>query len=217
MASRVLCPLSFVLCGWLAGCNSLGSNQNSGPVMGDPLKGEFGPRGVPPPKTPTPYKKTSAGLEAVPPIPSANSAGSTAALAGNTGLKGGRPLWIGDGLARNDPARGMVAANGVALRRPEPIVQEVPLDGPRPGPVPNVVQPVGGTNTGPAPSYDQLQAQLRDRGVIFQKVDPVPEGVKVSCIVPNRANPMVNRCLEATARDYAAAVQALIQQVDQQR
>jgi hypothetical protein len=194
----------------LAGCNSLGMNAKQGPVMGDPLLGEFGPKGVPPAKTLTPYQKTSAGP--VPPIPTANSATSTAALAG------GRPLSINGGgfAAASQPAGTLTGSGGIILRPPEaiPSVQEVPLDTHRPGG--NTGLPASTWNS-QIPSYQQLQDQLRARGVTFQKADPVADGVKLTCIVPNRLNPQVNRFYEATARDYAAAVQAVVQQIDQQK
>jgi hypothetical protein len=63
---------------------------------------------------------------------------------------------------------------------------------------------------------DALQAQLKQRGVTWQHQEPVADGVKFVCAVPNRHNPDINRIFEATASTYAAAVRAVLQQIDSQ-
>ena len=46
------------------------------------------------------------------------------------------------------------------------------------------------------------------------KKEDTSEGVRVSCYVPQRANPANLRYLETVAPDYGTALQALVQQID---
>jgi hypothetical protein len=76
-----------------------------------------------------------------------------------------------------------------------------------------VVQTVGASSGAvPSVSNDSLDKQLQDRGVINQKVDQVPDGVKLTCYVGRPGGGF--RILEATALDYNRAAQAIIQQID---
>jgi hypothetical protein len=101
---------------------------------GDPLFGEYYPKGangqpMPPPVPPA--QKTSA--VGVPPYPAANSAGSTAAIAANTdaaGLPGGRNLAINEKsaptwtLTNNNGTGATASAPGTRT----PVVQPIPRD-----------------------------------------------------------------------------------------
>jgi hypothetical protein len=76
-----------------------------------------------------------------------------------------------------------------------------------------VVQTVGlSSNAIPSASTDTLGKQLQDRGVINQKVDPVPGGVKLTCYVGRPGGGF--RILEDTAADYNSAALRIIQQID---
>jgi hypothetical protein len=62
-----------------------------------------------------------------------------------------------------------------------------------------------------------LQGTLQARGAIGLTKEEVPEGVRVSCFVPQRGNAANLHYLETVAHDYGAALQAILQQVDQQQ
>jgi hypothetical protein len=236
----------------IAGCNSAPHNH-----AGDPLFGEYypkGPNGQPmPPPTPSTQKTAAAG---VPPYPSNNSATSTAAIAGNTNLPGARNLSInektGTGWALTNSTNS--GAANVAPGTGTPVVQPIPRD--TTGPVAaNVGQSgsaapasnqlaVANLATTPTtgntiiatgaltPSADTsrqnatpvtpmgivtpdiLQGTLQGKGALALKKENVPEGVRVSCYVPQKANPANLRYLETVAPDYATGLQALLQQID---
>jgi hypothetical protein len=108
----------------ITGCSHTAQNHT-----GDPLYGEYYPKGpngqpMPPPSTPT--KTSSLG---VPPYPASNSGTSTAALA--VGLPGSKALAINDTNTTNVPAT-LTNGNGVAPYVPAgnrpPLVQPIPRD-----------------------------------------------------------------------------------------
>src|SRR5262249_48719736 len=212
----------------LPGC----SGTNQGHLAGDPLVGEFGlkqpgPSSPPPPPPP----KSQAG---VPPIPSAQFSSSPAALAAGP-LPGARPLAI-DGSGQGGtiiPA----SANGATLK---PIVLPVPRESATNAPT--VVPAVGATpTTNPAtnapinaaanapinaptnspsvapqsqPVPDAvLLDRLKTRGVLYHKVDTLPEGIRLSVIVATPGQPDTQRVLEATDRDFNSAAQAILQKL----
>ena len=43
----------------------------------------------------------------------------------------------------------------------------------------------------------------------------MPDGIRFTCIVPNRVNPESSKIYEATARDLVTAIQAILVQIDQ--
>jgi hypothetical protein len=236
----------------IAGCNSAPHNH-----AGDPLFGEYypkGPNGQPmPPPAPSTQKTAAAG---VPPYPLNNSATSTAAIAGNTSLTGARNLSIneqtGAGWALTNTAN-----SGAASAAPStgtPVVQPIPRDttGPvaaspgqsgSPAPVSNqlaaanlaatsttgnTIIPTGALtpsaetsrqNAAPATPMgvvtpEILQGTLQGKGALALKKENIPEGVRVSCYVPQKANPANLRYLETVAPDYTTGLQALLQQID---
>jgi hypothetical protein len=145
-------------------------------------------------------------------------------------LQGGRALlaiddknkspvggWQGPGSVT--PTSGQAGAGPVQLQRPEPMVD--PVQRPTPVPLPPA-GPTGVTPTAYIPTpgsmaeNEQLQAQLKTRGVTWQNQQVVPEGIKFTCAVPNRHNPDINRLYEATAGDLGSAVRAVLQQIDAQ-
>jgi hypothetical protein len=111
------------------------------------------------------------------------------------------------GTLTNGPAPG----TNVQLQRPEAVVDPVQRPIPVPLPLASSVPSSG------APSNEQLQAVLKQRGVTFQHQEAVAGGIKLTCAVPNRNNPDINRFYEATAADYVGAVQAVLRQIDAQQ
>jgi hypothetical protein len=76
-------------------------------------------------------------------------------------------------------------------------------------------QPAGSYAHG-TPTSEMLQQQLRARGVVWQKLETLPDGrVCFTCVVPNRYNPESPREIDATARDYVTAIQAALVKIDQ--
>jgi hypothetical protein len=222
---------------FLAACGCSTTNKNKG----DPLMGEFGPKGeVKPPAT-----KTSSNQ--VPPIPTASSGVNNSNLAAGT-LPGSRNLAITQPQANADPGPGSLTAGSkdnanAVLARPEPVIQPVPRDiqssvvpasnwdkgqkppqsdplltqqppaGPPPGQQPAAVNPLPPGQ----PPADPLQVQLKSRGVSWQRAENVAGGVKFSCLVPNPQNPQVSRAYEAIGPDYPAAVRAVLWEIDNRK
>jgi hypothetical protein len=176
----------------------------------DPLLGVKPPQvnPVPPTTGANPGSQSRAG---VPPIPGATSGGSTAALAS---LPNGRPLAINNGQPSPAPQNVSTA----------PTVQPIPREAPptpgllttgawgqqTPAITPNLPSSTGDHST------DGAFAPLQARGASAHFVEAIPEGVHLRVLVPNRGDAGA-RVYEARARDTATAVQAVVQQIDQQR
>jgi hypothetical protein len=186
-----------------AGCNSTSNTK----AKQDPLVGDIHPPANP--NNPfAPQPPANAHQNGVPPVPTTQGPVTNAALAS---IAGSRPLAIGDatqaGLRTAQPA-GYVAPASTG----RPRVVALPRD-PAAPPVLNT-----GSVAANQATTDVLQAQLRARGVLFQKVDAVPEGgIKFSCLVPSPSNPESHQFYEAIAADYPSAVQAVIVQIDRQK
>ena len=222
---RVWLPFGLFLLA-TAGCNTPKSHS------GDPLFGEYypkGPNGQPMPPPSQGAKTTSAAPgSGVPAYPANNSASSTASIAANSNLPGGRSLAINETQPPNWTLTNTSNSNGP---RPSagPVVQPIPRETPGPGQVNagnngiirtgswsnnqqgNPVPPMGATTP------EVLQGTLQARGAVGLKQENVPEGVRVSCFVPSPANRANFRYLETTGRDSVTALQALLVQIDQQR
>ena len=65
-----------------------------------------------------------------------------------------------------------------------------------------------------AAADDQAVKTLQSRGVLQQKVDTVPEGVRLTCYIPRGPEGGL-RALEVTAADYISAAQTMLQQLEQ--
>jgi hypothetical protein len=102
------------------------------------------------------------------------------------------------------------------LHNPEPIGEPVAKH--NAAPASGVTQASALTSGGQVLSvYDQLQGQLKARGVAWQRQETWKDGFKFTCQIPNPANPHVHRTYEATAGDYLAAIQAVLEQMDRER
>lgn len=197
-----------LLAGLALACMSLsaaGCKMGDNKPKDDPLLGIKPPNvnPVPPTTGANPGAQSSRGVR--PPIPSATSAGSTAALAS---LPGARQLSI------NEPSGPAPTPKSSGV----PNVQPIPRDAPStPGLLTTGLATPAVTPKLPPPSNVDVFAPLQARGALGRKVEQIPEGVRLTVLVPNRAETGAVRIYEATARDSAAAVQAIVQQIDQQR
>ena len=189
----------------LAGCTSA-TNQVA---SSDPLFGDVQPRVA----TPTPVAPQQTQAPSAPPPATSRLNSTNAALASAGPLQGARPtLAINDSRTPSTPPNtgSQLAAN---TKPTQPTVMPLPKqDAP-----PTVFAPTGkGQPTTPAPA-NELELALKQRGVLFQKVDNVPQGVRFQCIVPSKQNRDVTRVFEATAPDYISAVRAVLKQIDEQK
>src|SRR5262249_54188769 len=177
-------------------------------IKDDPLTGGAVPHPPAPAVAPAGPPRPAA---AVPPLPVATSADSTASLAGGKPLVGGRELGITeprDRLAKNSwKEPGPDKQGGTVLQNPEPVALDpvhrlTVFDG-------NNVPPSGGA------TREQLLAQLSAKGMKDYWEQKYGDGVKFTCTVP-RKNSNRLRQLEAVAGTPVEAVQAVLQQMEQQ-
>ncbi|MCS7044912.1 MAG: hypothetical protein NZO58_01010 [Gemmataceae bacterium] len=198
--------LSVGLCGFCSsasGCKSANRHK----ANDDPLFGVKPPQVSAVPSTSNSLGSPRASL---PPLPQSTSATSNAALAS---LPGSRPLGIAD-----------AGAGWPAPKSTPPNVQPVPRDSPRTPPILTTgawnpepgaaVKTSGGQQSVPT-GGDPALAPLLSRGAVNPKVEPDPEGVRLTVFVPNSASPGAMRIVTATARDLGAAVQAVLRQIDE--
>jgi hypothetical protein len=167
----------------------------------------------------------------VPLTPASLTSGNPATLAG-TSWQGplGRPTPIADNNSSGPPFLPSQATAGSKT-------QQVPeMLGPNPNPrveqVPDVAPPhqnVTPTSSWQLPQSNQpavqtasatqqsaeeiLSKKLQERGVLDQKQEAVPEGVRLTCYL-SRGPSGGLRVLEVTAADYPTAAQAILQQLD---
>jgi hypothetical protein len=202
-----------------AGCsqNATVAQQNH-----DPLHGIMTPPGVPQPGsnakgTQTPLSAPQAQqASGVPVMPTSLTSSNTATLAGKTG----QGAWSRH-LAIDDEGRPVTPKPGFAAPNANPKVELVPdLD-------PNLKPASTGTwqaptipATGGAPAGglsnatdETLFKQLQQRGILQQKQDPAPGGIRLTCYA-SRGPEGGLRIYEVTAADYASAAQAILQQLD---
>ena len=189
-------------CACFALMNGCASNQHS---HGDPLVGEH--KGNPQGASPLAPAKTSSLNPPPPMVPST----SNAVLAANS-LPGSRPLAIQEASWQRDQTPGAVSAVPVVPAKTGggPVVQPVPREG--------QLVPVQMTGWSPSgPTADSPDALLQSRQVLNPQQEKVAEGIRVSGFVRDKVTPNRLHFVEATARDYLTAVQALVQQIDQWR
>jgi hypothetical protein len=202
------CLITVVCLAWV-GC--------SGPerIAGDPLLGRSA--GV----TAAPKPNQTAGIApvpAVPPLPASTTAGSTAALAAGAAstFDGRHNLQIDDTTrpVASNPGWTNPTAGGAVLQRPVPIPgQAAPPASATPAPG-NVALVSGPKVT----SYEQAQAQLTARGVLWQRLEAVAnQQWKFTCAVPNPQNKQISRVYEAQAASGLEAIQAILEQIDKDR
>jgi hypothetical protein len=231
---RKLCPMrkarGFFTWATLGLLAAFGSGCSSTPIasndkMGDPLMGW-----APPPAAPTPPANAAAQAP-VPPIPTTSTSATNASLAAQTQPAplaiGASDSWIRkvDTTAPATTGAGNVPITPVS----QPKVYELPRDdgvAANAGQTPSQpIQPAGSWSaasgppavaTATAPNPDQLKQMLDQRHVVGQKQDVVAGGIHLTCVV-NVPPATSNQIYETTAVDYATAVQAIAQQIDQHR
>jgi hypothetical protein len=216
------------------GCSSTQHAQAPAP---DPILGQRTPPGMP---LPTDSPKADSGAVPTPPqafgpspgtplTPASMTSSNPATLAG-TGWQ--RPL--GQPTPLDDSYHGPPLLPGQGtLGTKTPQVQGAPA--PNPNPKVEQVPDAGTTSTPAAPvtptgswqpttplvhpveaaqptNSELLLKQLQDKGVVNQKQDVVPEGIHLTCYIPRPSGGL--RILEATGADYAAAAQAILQQLN---
>lgn len=204
-----LSSLAFVL--FLPGCAGVNHELTAGI---DPLLG--GPAVRPSAQT---QPQAIAAVTPVPAPPLANSTLSNAALAATSpqAPNTGHDLRIGtpsrnpnDGWAGQQPGASS-KGSGVVLREPEPATPAAPRTDETPA-----YSPVS-LSEAKITSYEQAQAQLAARGVLWQKLEMAGEKNaewKFTCAVPKRQNPKVRRVHVAQAPDALAAIRAVLGQID---
>jgi hypothetical protein len=200
MGPWAFCLLSPVLCLLPVAC----APDDFG-TAGDPLIG--GPP-VRPPYPAAPSASTASTAGVVPPLPATNPTGTPAALTRDTLDPSRSSPRIGDSAA---PAWQGAGGAAVALQAPQPAAGPgAPLQS-KPAPEVQLTSNVS------APTYEQLRAQLRARGVAIIKitVDGTSGETSMSCFVPLKGDPTKQQRYDATrARDEVAAMQALLEQID---
>jgi hypothetical protein len=106
------------------------------------------------------------------------------------------------------PASGPIAPTNVPSM-PTADAPKLPAPPANPGTVRANEEP-----TAPAANpAEAIAKQLKDRGVIYQKLDRAPDGVRLTCYLAREGGGRF-RILETTATDHATAVRAIIKQID---
>lgn len=233
---------SFGLGGFLlTGCSHTPPVTNAAPPP-DPLFGVVPPPPLPngtPGATPTPnaQKPTPSQPQAyqpgmVPPIPTSLASTNNASLAATSGLTPFGRLAMDDSAA---PSRPVAPGQLTSDTRPQPFPTTPSYIPPNANPkvqqVPDVtssgqpITPTGSWEAPPSPpsavltvngaqsNADMLSRRLQERGVVSQKQDPVPEGIRLTCYV-SRGPAGGFRIYEVTAADYPTAAQAILQQIE---
>jgi hypothetical protein len=223
------------------GCSN---TQHATAPPADPLFGVTNPPGMPLPTSAAPAQQTSSlnNQGGVPALPTSNSSTNTATLAAGS-WQGplGRPTPM-DNNASGPPFFTPTPTPGSSTQQvpgspayvppnPNPKVEVVPDIQPA-----NPVTPTSSWQLPPAitpiPTNDakvqpaaaaqpanveaDLSKQLQARGVVDQKRDVVPEGIKLTCYFaqePSGRRPI----LEVTAADYPSAARAMLQELDKRK
>lgn len=220
------------VCGFVAllalpgGCNLM--QRPKAPAEGEPLFGEFHKQTyapAPPPGKTTSSKSADPG--APPSFSPATSTASIGAIAGGDPMMGSHPLGIPNAVAGQNQQAGAWQGTKLTANQPNanlspglraPVVEALPAAPNAVGlPAAGAVAPPPWTNPAAQASYEQLQQQLRARGMTWYRQETWQGGVKFSCSVPNPINPTFDRTYEATARDYQSALQAVLDQIDRDR
>jgi hypothetical protein len=196
------CLLSPLLCLLPAGCAPDDFSSAGDPLVGGPP--------VRPPSAASAGADRATGA-AVPPLPPTNPAASPASLASaNRGpLDPNRPdlrIPSSDGV-------NWQGAGGVALQPPQPVSGgAVPLQ-PKPAPE---LQLAGNVTS---PTFDQLKAQLRGRGVsvINFKTDLATGETTLTCFAPLKNDPSKQQVHTTKAPDEVSAMRAVLDQIDKAR
>lgn len=191
----------------LAGCSS---TQHAATTLGDPLLGPA----PPPAQTTSPLQATTPQNNGLAPIPQSAGLNTNAALASQTPQP--HPLGITQGAGWDRKVDG-APTPGMPVSQPR--VEPVPKDTSITAPSSPAITQTAWTPAAsqPAPTADELEKQLQSRGVT--KHDQVPDGngIRLTVVVQNPANPTAVDTLYTTAPDYPTAVAAIIHEIDAKR
>jgi hypothetical protein len=197
----------------LVGCNQLNPSTTKDP---DPLLGATAAAAPPAAKADL---KAGTPVVAVPPVPDASSVNSTVALTAAIPRKdGAADLRIRNGASNEGsenwarPGATSGEKSAAVLRGPETAVEPAAQrDG---NPVYNTVSQ-GNARQG---DFEQAQAQLAQRGVIWQALQAGERGEwKFTCSIPNPQNPKLRRTYEAQGADYLSAMRAVLEKIDKEQ
>jgi hypothetical protein len=209
-----------------AGCESVPTATQQS--AGDPLLGPAPANG----NQPTPPANAQAWLA---PIPPASGVATNASLAGQSQSLAIGDAATGEGWMRKidgTPASGHAGQVPITpvSQQSTPRVEPVPKDNSftaaptqsfQPAAVAaQSIQPASSwaaSNPPAGPSAEQLKQMLDKCGVTSQQQQNVPGGIQLRCYVASQADPSARQVYETTAVDYATAVQAIVQQIDQHR
>jgi hypothetical protein len=223
------CAVSLVIAS-LTGCSSGPKILTPEKKQPDPILGEVHPQNQPTyapaapldkrpsaggtTGTPTSASRTPVEDPLFPSVPTSN-----AYLASRSGsLPGSRPLAIAD---NKQPGQFQLAGAATPIVRPVPQDPATKKDT-WTAPPSNSTAASGGSFSAPSSSpnnfVDPATALLQSRGVTSQRVEPLADGtVRLTAVVPRRDDPNRQFTYEAVARDFPAAAQAVVQQIDQQK
>lgn len=201
----------------LAGCaNKGGAKANEDPLLGPP--GPLPPAAQAAKAPPQPGFATTSNPVAPPPPPAVGSSPSNAALASGSVSS----MRIPD--PRTPPWQD--TGSGAKLNSiPQGGAQALPTN-PNPPFNPVLAYPVPGQTSTPATaaggrfsSYEQAQAVLNQRGVIWQKLETWGDlgEWKFSCSIPNKQNRFISRTYEARGKDYLSAIRSVMDQIEKEQ
>jgi hypothetical protein len=141
-------------------------------------------------------------------------------LAANTPLPDSRPLGIDDPNVKKSTWNGPAPppetnGTGTTLNTIQPIAPAArtgmdPVHG-------MTVLNEGKSDLGqgtPADSYQQLLAELNQRGMTVYRQERAGDSVKFTCTIPNRENPDKARTYQATGKNEVAALRAVLERID---
>lgn len=214
--NRRLGPYVLYMAFLVVGCSARNNSLNNDPLLGGGPATKPTSPAAPAPATPAAGQQQSAA----PPVPATSAATSTAALASNTipKLAGAQEMAIGaptPAAAANK--NGWQGTAPVALRQPEPVLNAgIPAT-----PVGLAMQPYlpAGNSPPPSSSFDQLEDQLRNAGVVGQVLSKSGDRNewRFRCDVANPANASSIRTYEFSAPDYLTAMRSVLDAINADR
>jgi hypothetical protein len=130
--------------------------------------------------------------------------------AGDLRIRNGASNQGSDAWAR--PGAPPAEKSAAVLRGPETPVEPAPQREANP-----VHTPVS-QNNARLGDFEQMQAQLAQRGVIWQALQAGEHGDwKFTCSIPNPQNPKLRRTYEAQGTDYLSAMRAVLEKIDKEQ
>lgn len=241
---RLACALCLSVLGTFTGCQMTPvTTPPAQQATGDPLVGEMHPKGFTiAPGGGSGVKTNNTKSSALPPYPAATEGSSLAGMSVGDPLLGTRgtlainenkgtpiqatgwhatPSFSNNGTPPPPPPfynqQPADAPPGVSLLKPQPIVQPLADAAPTPPLNSGLAQTNSFASPPPVRDYDYLQGKLKERKVIWQRQETFADGYKFICAVQHPTNPNLERQYEAVARDYRAAIGAVLEQMEQQR